>query len=257
MRRVCGALITLLLGWGVQAQDASLALGAAAQEITIGGSTTVVAQIADVRSLHAYAISVAYDPAVLRCASIRVLRFLGSSTFYSSRIDSVAGIVHVEEAILGPTGKSGSGDMIEVTFAGKSAGSSALLYSLVDLRDTLNNALPFQATGGQLSVAIPVAVAGDAVPGESDLSVANYPNPFNGTTRFVIHGIPSGSVRLSIYTILGELVWSQESYQHQGGLVGITWDGVSGVGRPAPSGVYLVRAESAGQRVTRRIVLTR
>jgi hypothetical protein len=241
----------------MQAQDASLALGAGAQEITIGGSTTVVAQIADVRSLHAYSISVAYDPAVLRCASVRVLRFLGSSSFYSSRVDSVAGVVHLEEAILGPTGKSGSGDLIEVTFGGKGAGSSALLYSLIDLRDTLNNALPFQATGGQLSVAIPVAVARDAVPVGSLLTVANYPNPFNGTTRFVIHGVPSGLVRLSVYSILGELIWSQESHQHQGGLVGITWDGVSGVGRPAPSGVYLVRAETAGQRVTRRIVLMR
>ena len=79
----------------------------------------------------------------------------------------------------------------------------------------------------------------------------NYPNPFGidtqipgaarGETRFSFFMENDGDVSLSIYTLLGRLVWSTEAQNLPSGLHDrtISWNGLNGMGDRVVNGVYI------------------
>ncbi|MBK8126946.1 MAG: T9SS type A sorting domain-containing protein [Elusimicrobia bacterium] len=79
-----------------------------------------------------------------------------------------------------------------------------------------------------------------------------FPNPLRegGTATFT--DLP-GDATLKIFTVSGE--WVQTVYADFTGQA--LWDGRDRDGRPAPTGVYLVRAESRGGRKTLKFAVVR
>ena len=85
----------------------------------------------------------------------------------------------------------------------------------------------------------------------------NYPNPFNPQTTIPV-AIPAGDVRdvsLRIYNVAGQVVRDLSFLVDSPGYHYLVWDGEDRAGRPAASGVYLVRLEAGAFRQTRKILL--
>jgi len=97
-----------------------------------------------------------------------------------------------------------------------------------------------------------------AAPHRPNRILANAaPNPFEETITIEWRGVPVTGIQVSIHDVTGRLLKSvvvQEALSGKGALV---WDGTDAQGRRVPSGVYFLRAESAGAVETRKIVLLR
>ena len=103
------------------------------------------------------------------------------------------------------------------------------------------------------SVATPENAAGSALV----MLLGNSPNPFAaGTTiKFsVAHGIP---VRLSVHDISGRLVSTLVDETMREGPHEAFWNGLESDGRPAASGVYVVRVLAGDHVSSRKMILTR
>lgn len=68
-----------------------------------------------------------------------------------------------------------------------------------------------------------------------------YPNPFNNKIIFEIHSGSLKDVKLNIYNILGQLVWSNE-IKLENHHSNITWNAISKNGDSVGSGIYFVQA---------------
>lgn len=104
--------------------------------------------------------------------------------------------------------------------------------------------------------------AGTAVAPEDEVPAAftlegNYPNPFNPSTtiRFTLRG--EGAVQLTVHDVLGRRVQTLVAGTLPSGVHEVTWNGRTDAARPAASGMYLVRLESAGQVQTRAMLLVK
>lgn len=86
---------------------------------------------------------------------------------------------------------------------------------------------------------------------------AARPNPSSGT--FVMRfGMPAqASVRVGVYDVAGRLVKTLLDGTRGAGEHAVAWDGRDEAGRAAPAGVYLIRLESEGVRLTQRAIRTR
>jgi uncharacterized protein (DUF2141 family) len=82
-----------------------------------------------------------------------------------------------------------------------------------------------------------------------------YPSPTRSEATLVLTLPAAGRVRVRVHDAAGRLV----ATIHDGGLPAgvrqLVWNGLTSAGRPAPPGVYLVRAESARGVATRRLVV--
>lgn len=90
------------------------------------------------------------------------------------------------------------------------------------------------------------SVGGEGVPAEYVL-LQNYPNPFNPVTT-VRFGLPVESrVVVEVYNALGQRVKVLVDGTLGAGYHGVEWNGVSGSGQQAGSGVYFVRFTATGR----------
>ncbi|HEU4463893.1 MAG TPA: S8 family serine peptidase, partial [Gemmatimonadota bacterium] len=91
----------------------------------------------------------------------------------------------------------------------------------------------------------------------------NFPNPFRlgeqTTIRFAVPEPTSGPARasLEVYDVLGRRVRTLIDGDVIAGEQAVTWNGASDAGATVPSGVYLVRLESAGTEKMIRILFVR
>jgi len=79
------------------------------------------------------------------------------------------------------------------------------------------------------------------------------PNPSRGPIALAATGRGETPGRISIFDTSGRLVCTLEPSPDGG----FTWDGTNGTGERVASGVYLARAEAAGEAATVKIVLVR
>lgn len=105
------------------------------------------------------------------------------------------------------------------------------------------------AVGGDRPGPVPGAPAGRLFP------VA--PNPFNPSTRVGYALDRPGEISLAVYAADGRLVRTLWSGWRGAGDFTAVWDGRDDAGRPAASGVYLVRLKGADFVQTRRAVLVK
>jgi len=81
------------------------------------------------------------------------------------------------------------------------------------------------------------------------------PNPFNPSAKVRFHLPEPAPVRLSVLDITGREVARLIDRTLAAGAHQVTWEGLTAGGGQAPSGVYLIQLEAAGQRRTQRAVL--
>jgi zinc metalloprotease ZmpB len=86
----------------------------------------------------------------------------------------------------------------------------------------------------------------------------NYPNPFNPSTTIMFDLATRARVRLSVYTLLGQEVATLEQGELASGQHSYRWDGRTGSGQNASSGVYLFRieAERSGSKFVQSRMMT-
>lgn len=85
----------------------------------------------------------------------------------------------------------------------------------------------------------------------------NQPNPFNPVTRIGFRLAQEGPARLRVFSIDGRLVRTLVDGRLSAGEQSVAWDGRDDVGQPLPSGLYLYTFEAAGQRQTRKMLMTK
>ncbi len=85
----------------------------------------------------------------------------------------------------------------------------------------------------------------------------NYPNPFNPQTTIAFQLPKASDIRLAIYSLLGEQVAVLSEGRHPAGAHSVVWNGSTGNGHSAASGVYIYRLESREVTLSRKLLLIR
>jgi hypothetical protein len=81
----------------------------------------------------------------------------------------------------------------------------------------------------------------DAVQITERFDIANYPNPFNSSTRILFRMEKTADIRLSIYNMLGELIFTTHKERVPAGAHYIEWNGQTNANVTAPSGIYFYK----------------
>jgi hypothetical protein len=171
-------------------------------------------------------------------------------------IKSANGLVLQADGYIGGvqmTLKHGSDFKIELTdnaFVAdyKTVGTETILVIVVPEGEEL-----FTFAGDFEIVDMIVANSSDRVnvtaPTEFSLSEA-YPNPFNPSTTVELTVPEAGHVSVMVYNITGQLVAELADSYMDANQYQFTWQGEN-----VPSGMYLLRAEYAGQVFTQKLML--
>ena len=77
-----------------------------------------------------------------------------------------------------------------------------------------------------------------------------YPNPFNPSTTLNFSLDADGSVAINVYNVMGQMVGTLHNGNMSAGTHSLTWDASD-----LSSGIYLVRAESAGNIAIQKVML--
>jgi hypothetical protein len=83
-----------------------------------------------------------------------------------------------------------------------------------------------------------------------EISISNYPNPFNPETTIRFSLPQCGNVKLLIYDILGREVFSIAEGYYESGKHEVKFDG-----RSFSTGIYFYMLETGGKRFTNKMIL--
>ncbi|HUF88883.1 MAG TPA: T9SS type A sorting domain-containing protein [Gemmatimonadota bacterium] len=100
--------------------------------------------------------------------------------------------------------------------------------------------------------------AGPAEPGPGNLNVVlqNYPNPFTDETTIEYSIVAGGDVSLQVFDAMGQVVTRLAAGHREPATYTVAWNGRSLNGREVPSGVYVIRlTTSQGTSVVRALKL--
>lgn len=259
MKNVC-VLLVMTVGWGTigaSAQTPSVIITPSSQQIQSDSSGYVRIRVNGIQHLHAYNVQVSYDPQVVRCRLVRRLDFFGTLTFFASVIDSVNGRTTVNEAVLGPGGYSGSGDLVELRFFGVANGTAALVLTVAEFRDTVNQMIPVTKVGAVIQVGSTNSVEEFESGVTKRLHVESYPNPFNPAATVRYWTPEAGEAVIRIHTMLGDEVYSGKRYADSPGTQEFIWDGQNGYGERVSSGTYIVQVQTGKFSGTAKLLLLR
>jgi len=81
----------------------------------------------------------------------------------------------------------------------------------------------------------------------------NYPNPFNNSTAIRFKIPQKGQVKLIIYNIKGQKVYSLLDKQLEQGHYQVNWNGIDQKGMPLASGIYLYRISSGDFKAIKKL----
>ncbi len=121
------------------------------------------------------------------------------------------------------------------------------------LTDTANAVRLLENTVAYLSRTNP-ADAGEPVPTLAALLGPAFPNPAQGTVRFRIDPRAGRSLRAEVIDLQGRVICALVVDEAEGAL---TWDGRTGLGRVAPTGIYFLKARSGTEEAARSFLWIR
>ncbi len=98
------------------------------------------------------------------------------------------------------------------------------------------------------------AIAANNDPGDDIVFKGLYPNPSAGAMSIEFDVDPSDEVEISIFNILGQLVWREYRVFNDSGPYAINWDGKSNNGIRMPNGTYFVRLKSGSKMAGKKFV---
>ena len=99
------------------------------------------------------------------------------------------------------------------------------------------------------SYVVNFGAAVNATPYKTDISDA-YPNPFNPSTTIDVNLHQDGFTSVKVYNLMGQEVAVLAEANMSANTYSFTWDA-----KDVPSGLYMVRAESAGYMATEKLML--
>ena len=83
----------------------------------------------------------------------------------------------------------------------------------------------------------------------------NYPNPFNPETKIEYNLKEDGRVKLEVFNILGQKIFTLVNRHEQKGNHVVTWNGTDQEGRSLPSGIYLYQVTTADFQKANKMIL--
>ena len=106
-------------------------------------------------------------------------------------------------------------------------------------------------------ISVLVSAAGqNAFPGAFRLERI-YPNPFNPGVTVSLTVNKPGYITVNLFDLRGRLVNQLSQTNYEAGSYHLRWNGLIQNGRPAPSGVYLLRVSDGESALVRKLVLAR
>jgi len=124
-----------------------------------------------------------------------------------------------------------------------SEGISARAIILDDILSTFGEA----GTSGEVGSPVPAKV----------LSVSNFPNPFNPTTKINYNLPRDGQVSIKVFSVRGELVRTLVDEHKTAGEHSVTWDGKTNAGSQSASGVYFYETRANGEVKINKMALVK
>jgi len=97
------------------------------------------------------------------------------------------------------------------------------------------------------SICILLAGIGKDIVPDNFFLTNNYPNPFNPTTSFTFGISSSIEVKISIYNILGQKIFSYSNGKLDAGTYEFNWNGLNQIGDRVTSGIYFYEMEAGNQ----------
>ena len=142
-------------------------------------------------------------------------------------------------------GMTGEGEVATVLFRARRAGDPRIRVAAARGRDARNR--PVAVLVDESAPSTPAATRLDAV----------APNPGRGSTTVWFSLAREGAVDLSIFGVDGRRVRRLIGESRAAGIHAVPWDGRDDAGGRAAPGVYYVRLEAPGAKVTSKLVLVR
>ena len=96
--------------------------------------------------------------------------------------------------------------------------------------------------------------AEDELP-KPELTISNYPNPFNPETKIVFNLPEEGNVKLEIYNIKGQKIITLLDCYMSPGRSEMIWNGKDDNGKPVGSGVYFYKLQTPSKSYVRKCML--
>ncbi len=84
-----------------------------------------------------------------------------------------------------------------------------------------------------------------------------YPNPFNPMTTIPYTLKTPGEVRIDVYNVKGQVVWTYNHNHDKAGYYQIPWDGKDNNGKSISSGIYYYRMNSGKYTASKKIILVK
>jgi hypothetical protein len=82
-------------------------------------------------------------------------------------------------------------------------------------------------------------------PGDANVVLQNYPNPFRDETTIEYSIVEEGEVSLDVFDALGQVVVTLAVGHREPATYTVAWDGRSANGREVPTGIYVIRLSTA------------
>lgn len=99
----------------------------------------------------------------------------------------------------------------------------------------------------------PIVEAADSI--VEQISLSNYPNPFNPSTNISFSLDETAHATLEIYNIKGEKIKTLADNELSSGLHTVEWDGKDKASKSAPSGVYFCKMKVGEFIQTKKMIL--
>ncbi len=105
-------------------------------------------------------------------------------------------------------------------------------------------------------VYVPVGISNDDVCLSSNISLSNYPNPFNPSTTIKFYLPTNSFVDLSIFNIKGQKIKQLIKEETPKGIKSVVWNGKDETGNFVSSGIYLYQIQTDQDQVSiKRMIL--
>jgi tetratricopeptide (TPR) repeat protein len=88
-----------------------------------------------------------------------------------------------------------------------------------------------------------------------EISISNYPNPFNPTTTIEYNLPTEGNVKLEVYNSIGQLVNILVEKNQSAGRQRVTWNGKDSFGSSVSSGIYFYRIKTNSFSQVKKMIL--
>ncbi len=148
-----------------------------------------------------------------------------------------------------------SGDDGRFSFEGAREGNSYTVIVELDGYETQTIELTHYGMDSFLSFDMEAVIANDPVNEFEELSLGNYPNPFNPETTINYSLTNDERVEISIYNLKGQKVKTLINGHQTAGKHEVMWNGTNNSNNPVASGVYFTILKTSKETLKHKVLL--